>query len=56
MFWYKTQRAQCTTFCDFFAPLVVFIVSAPVYMYGKVNVERIIFTGKGCLSMRFVQK
>ena len=37
------QRAQCTTCSDFFAPLVVFIDSTPVDMYGKVNVEPIMF-------------
>jgi hypothetical protein len=31
-FWYETQRAQCTTCSDFFAPLVVFIDSTPVDM------------------------
>ena len=44
-FWYETQRAQCITCSDFFAPLVVFIDSTPVDMYGKVNVEPIMFTG-----------
>ena len=44
-FWYETQRAQCTTCSDFFAPLVVFIDSTPVDMHGKVNVEPIMFTG-----------
>ena len=45
-FWYETKRAQCTTCSDFFAPLVVFIDSTPVDMYGKVNVEPIMFTGE----------
>ena len=54
-FWYETQRAQCTTCSDFFAPLVVFIDSTPVNMYEKVNVEAIMFLGGG-LSIRFVQK
>jgi hypothetical protein len=44
-FWYETQRAQCTTCSDFFAPLVVFVDSTPVDMYGKVNVEPVMFTG-----------
>jgi hypothetical protein len=44
-FWYETQIAQCTTYSDFFAPLVVVIDSTPVDMYGKVNVEPIMFTG-----------
>ena len=44
-FWYETQRAQCTSCSDCFAPIVVFIDSTPVDMYGKVNVEPIIFTG-----------
>jgi hypothetical protein len=39
-----------------FAPLVVFIDSTPVYMYGKVNVEPITFTRKGGLSIRLVQE
>jgi hypothetical protein len=54
-FWYETQRAQCITCSDFFAPLVVFIDSTPVDMYRKVNVEPIMFTGGG-LSVRFIQK
>ena len=43
-FWYEIQRAQCTSCSDFFAPIVVFIDSTPVDMYGKVNVEPIMFT------------
>ena len=39
------HRVQYTTCCDFFAPLVVFIDSTPVDMYGKVNVESVMFTG-----------
>ena len=44
-FWYETQRAQCTSCSDFFAPIVVFIDSTLVDMYGKVNVEPIMFIG-----------
>ena len=44
-FWYETQRAQCITCSDFFALLVDFIDSTPVNMYGKVNVEAILFLG-----------
>ena len=43
-FWYETQRAQCTSCSDFFAPIVVFIDSTLVNRYGKVNVEPIMFT------------
>ena len=44
-FWYETQWAQFTSCSDFFAPIVVFIDSTPVDMYGKVNVEPIMFIG-----------
>ena len=44
-FWYETQRAQCISCSDFFAPIVVFIDSTPVDIYGKVNVEPIVLIG-----------
>ena len=44
-FWYETQQAQCTSCIDFFEAIVVFIDSALVDMYGKVNVEPTMFTG-----------
>ena len=54
-FWYETQRALCTTCSDFFAPLVVFMDSTPMDLYGKVNVEPIMLIGGG-LNARYVQK
>ena len=43
-FWYETQKAQCTSCGDFFAPIVVFIDSTPEDKYEKVNVKPIMFT------------
>ena len=44
-FWHETQMAECTSISNFFAPLVVFIDSTQVDMYGKVNIEPFMFTG-----------
>ena len=44
-FWYETQRAQYMSCSDFFALMVVFIISTPVDMYGKINVEPVKLIG-----------
>jgi hypothetical protein len=44
-FWHETQKEMCTGPTDFFAPLVLFIDSTPIDMYGKVSVEPLMMTG-----------
>ena len=44
-FWHETQKEMCTGATDFFAPLVLFIDSTPIDMYGKVSVEPLMMTG-----------